>query len=306
MNINSPFTPHMSTHAAPQAPSTSRSSRFSLRSKSRPIVLSLLALPLVLGAPDAVQARKKTKAPVVAPLVLPHGKRVLFLLPLQLGVGWNANSVFTREFVPKASRAMKDAFRATGRYSLVEANRSDPIVQRGLIDDMFSAEEYEALLTTPTIESANAIVSKLTFDQTPKLGFSDQPQIVQIVMDRFPAQTGKPSVQIVARLYDFGLTTPTRTLTVIAGLQNVNGLAPAALTLASTTAGFKRLAQELAKPQAEAELPFLPSPVLPAAPAAAAEGTTGSTTEAATDAPAADVPKEDAPADPGGADNPAK
>lgn len=303
--INNHFTPHMSTHGAATAGAASHSSR-----RSRAVLrlgASLLALPLILGLPSATQARTtKTTTPQTPPLVLPHGKRVLFVLPLQLGTGWNANSVFTREFVPQATRALKNAFRATGRYSLVEAVRSDPIVQRGLADELFTVEEYEALLKEPTIENANAIVSKMTFDQTPKLRFSDTPQVMQIVMDRFPAQTGRPSVQIVARLYDIGLTVPTRTLTVIAGIQNVNGLAPPQLTLASTTAGFNRLALEFAKPAAEAELPFLPSPVLPAAPAAAA-GTPESATDApAADAPAADAPTEVAPADPGGQDNPVK
>lgn len=297
--INFQFFSPMSTHAAPKA---RFASIFSL-----PIATLVAVLPLVLSAPRPVQARSKKTAPTLpTPVVLPHGKRVLFLLPVQLGTGWNGNTVFTREFLPKASRALKDALRATGRYSLVEATRYDPIIQRGLADEAFTADEYEALLKEPTIENANAIVSKMTFDRLPKLGFSDAPQVMQVVLDRFPAQTGRPSVQLVAKLYDSGLTVPTRTLTVIAGLQNKNGLTPPQLTLASTTAGLNRIAEEFAKGPAEAEFPFLPSPVLPVAPAATAATDAPATPESATDAPAADAPKEAAPADPGGADNPAK
>lgn len=311
----------MSTQATRQATAKSHVARRGyLKKLSLASLPLLIVLPLTLSAPRAAQAQRSTNNSTngmnnsfSGPVVLPHGRSVLFLMPLQLGAGWNANSVFTREFLPRASTALKSALRSAGRFSIVDVLRSDPIIQRGLADELFSEEDYQTLLKEPTIENANAVVSKITVDQIPKLGFSGPPQIVQFVLDRFPAQTGRPSVQIVARLYDIGLNTPTRTLTVLASTQ-MPGMTPQQLTLSSTTAGFNRIAQEFAKPAAEGDLPFLPTPVLPAAPVVApAAPKEGATDVPATDVPATDVPaaddaappKEVAPENAGGGDNPA-
>lgn len=202
------------------------------------------------------KGRGREEGTEAAPLV---ARRVLLLLPLRLGAGWSANPVFTRGLLPRAAQALKDSLRGTGKFSIVEVHRHNPVLLRGVTDGMFTQEELDTLLREPTVENARLILSKLTFDQPPKLGFLDPPQIAEFVLERFPAGRGpgQPAVQVIGRLYNPGTPEAANTSTIVTALQGAD-LRPSDLTLASTALAFVRIASTFAQPLIEAEAPFLP------------------------------------------------
>ena len=96
------------------------------------------------------------------------GRRVVLLLPLQLGVGFNANREFGNLILPRAEAELANALEATGKFSVLRIHRFSPLVQRGLFEKRVTEEQVRNVTTDPvSIDSAMAFLSQYTFDQAP-------------------------------------------------------------------------------------------------------------------------------------------
>ena len=291
------------------------------------LLAASLALPLV--APASVQAQSQVgtqKSLATKPFV---PRRALLVLPLKTSATWQANSIFTQALLPRTQDALERALEGTGRYSVIEVNRFDAVLQRGVRDSSYTEEEMTALLEQPGVDAARALVSKMTFNRLPKLQFSQAPLIAEFILNQLTV-AGTTRVEVIGRLYDPAYVEPVKSFTVIGAPQPWSGASGAArktstvpvsmrpldLAAASAATAFVRIASEMLKiaPQFDAPLLASPQALTPFGGAAAVEGettttettetttestTTESTTEGTTEtpeAPADDAAPIDAPA----------
>ena len=96
------------------------------------------------------------------------GRRVVLLLPLQLGVGFNADREFGNLILPRAEAELAQALEATGKFSVLRVHRFSPLVQRGLFEKRVTEEQVRNVTTEPvSIDSAMTFLSQYTFEQAP-------------------------------------------------------------------------------------------------------------------------------------------
>ena len=118
------------------------------------------------SAQAAEMMRKEKNVPVE--LEPWPGRRVVLLLPLQLGVGFNADQQFGKLILPRAEAELTAALEATGKFSVLRVHRFSPLVQRGLQEKRITPADVSNITAEPiSIENATEFLSKYTFDQTP-------------------------------------------------------------------------------------------------------------------------------------------
>ena len=109
----------------PQA-SVRRPRRGSARLGARALMLACaLSAPLAAAVGPAQAAPRKTTGIEPWP-----GQRVLLLMPLTLGQGFNADQAFGRAILPQAEAALFEELQKTGKFSVVRAHRFSPLIQR--------------------------------------------------------------------------------------------------------------------------------------------------------------------------------
>ncbi len=99
------------------------------------------------------------------------GRRVLFLMPLQLGAGWNADVNFGRAILPRAEELLQNQLQKTGKFSVVRAHRFSPLVQRGLQEKRVTEDQVIGAIgddktgALPTLEGVSNLLGQFVFDR---------------------------------------------------------------------------------------------------------------------------------------------
>jgi len=211
--------------------------------------LTTLCLTLPVEMPAAHAAKKAMDKAAVAPALLEAwpGQRVVMLLPLQLGAGSNIEPAFGRAILPAAARGLREALLATGKFSIIEPYRFNPILLRGIQEGRPSRTEVMALVDTPTLETARVVMARLdpTFDQSPLIG---QFAIEELRISGTGKQT-RVQIQASGNLYEVSGGAATYSYVVTSDAFN-SGSTTASIQSAAEDA-FKRISIEFTKPLTE-------------------------------------------------------
>jgi hypothetical protein len=224
---------------------------FSRRTLATTFTLSAL-LGLGLAVPMA-HAQKRTKT---VGLEAWRGQRVLLLLPLELGEGFNVDRAFGQALLPDAEQSLQALLQATGKFSVMEPHRFNPVLQRAQVERAITATEFTTLVTAPTLENARLVLSKLSFDRPPMIA---QFFVEEIRLSGTPAKTSVQA-QVSGRLYELG--NPVALKTTVITSNSVTGRNVTTSTLVAMTDAFRRSTAEFVAPIEEIQL-ALPEPVVP-------------------------------------------
>jgi hypothetical protein len=99
------------------------------------------------------------------------GRRVLFMMPLQLGEGWNADVNFGRAILPRAEELLQNQLQKTGKFSVVRAHRFSPLIQRGLQEKRLTEDQVIGAIgddktgALPTLEGVSNVLGQFVFDR---------------------------------------------------------------------------------------------------------------------------------------------
>lgn len=217
-----------------------------------------------------------------------QGRRVLLLLPLQLGEGFNADRAFGQAILSRAESLLQQQLQATGKFSVIQVHRFSPLIQRGLQEKRLTEAQVADFLKAQTLENANTFLSQFVFDRPAMIADFRLEEVRAISDPKRPSV----QVQVSGRLYGAGnpiaikspvfTSEPART-----GRNNIERF------LAAANNAFMQAAMEMVAPLQDIEFPNVePAPAAvgtatPAAPntatpnaGAPASGTPDATTSA--------------------------
>ncbi len=237
-----------------------------MRHINRKIGASLLMGALMWApvmAPLGAQAAEEKKVKSVPVELEPWpGRRVVLLLPLQLGVGFNADREFGNLVLPRAEAELARALEATGKFSVVQVHRFSPLVQRGLQEKRVTEEQVRSVIAEPvSIDSAMNFISQYAFDQAPMIADFRLEEVRSSIPAPNPKmkskmKVGTPSVQaqVSGRLYQAGEAVAYKAPVVTsAGIQVGNNNIERYLYAVSDA--FTRIATEFTAPLEDVTLP---------------------------------------------------
>jgi hypothetical protein len=226
-------------------------------------VLPLLALPFALTAFAPAPSAHAAKRPAL--LEAWPGQRVLFLLPIQLGEGFNVDRAFGQALLPRASESLQHILQNTGKFSVVEAHRFNPILQRALTERRITNDELTNLINEPTKENVRLVFSKIDFDQPPMFA---EFTLEEVRLSGTQKDT-QVQTQISGRLYE--LANPVALKSTVITSNSFKAPRVSQATLLAANDVFAQTAAEFTRPidEIQIELPEAPAPVEPEPVAAA-------------------------------------
>jgi hypothetical protein len=138
------------------------------------------------------------------------GQRVLMLLPLGLGEGWNSTDAVGAAVLPEARQRLHSVLQSTGKFSVIEGHRFSPLLMRAVQERRVTQEQVNTLLKDTTLGNARIVLSKISFEQPP---FIADFRLEEVRAGGTPL---KPTVQmqVSARLYELGGQTAANTVVV--------------------------------------------------------------------------------------------
>ena len=170
----------------------------SRRMRSAIKLWGLAGVLMLLLAPTVCNAQRRT-----IPDWYPRfqtAQRVLLVLPVQLAEGWNADPRLGQSILSDADQALLWGLRGNPEYSLVRVHRFNPVLMRAVADRLITQEQFNTLVTTPTLENARTMLSGLNF--------GERPLIATFLLEQINLTGGKlrPGIQVQAsaRLYESG------------------------------------------------------------------------------------------------------
>ena len=214
-------------------------------------------------------------------------QRVLILLPLQFGPGWNLDRAKAALLMPIAEQRLQQALQRTGKFSTSQVHRYNPIFLRRIKDRPLTAEEklrtpgeeevlltreqFDALVANPTLKGVQDALASLRFDQAPL--------IAQFSMEEVSTQLGSPSpivmAQVTGQLYEYNNPIAIKTVVVTSdpvplyvprkvGKKNLMVRRSASdRILVAADNSFVQIAREFVKPVDDI---ILPEPTMPEIP----------------------------------------
>ena len=222
----------------------------------------MLVLPILVHAGTVgSQAATKTKPVALAPVNQAWpGKRVALVLPLRTVASWNANPEFTQMFLPQAQAALREAMSRTGKFSVLEVRRFNPVLMRAVQDGAATTDDLNTLLDQPTVPNAGVFLTKTSFNRAPLQSFATSATIGSFVMESVEQNDIGLRLKVTGRMYDPGSTTSSRALsaTVTVPYNFASGSARTPGVIAANV-GFDRVLQEFTRYPTERELPIMPS-----------------------------------------------
>jgi hypothetical protein len=193
---------------------------------------------LVLAPVAAVAQKRRSTLPSWYPRLQRH-QRALLVLPAHLGEGWNADPKLGQSILSDADQTLVGALRGNPEYSLVMVHRFSPVLMRALADRLITQDQFNTLITAPTVDNARTVLAQLPFAETPL--------IATFVIEQINLAGGKlrPGimVQASARLYELGNDIALRTSVMTSPPQinskqaTANAIRRAALDLISPPLG---------------------------------------------------------------------
>lgn len=125
-------------------------------------------------------------------------QRVVLLLPLTLGPGWNLEKDKAPLILPNAEQKLQQALQRTGKFSTTQLHRYNPIFLRGMQEKTLTREQVKALIASPSLEAVQGALSKMEFDQPPL--------IAEFSMEEITTEAGNPipsvRAQVTGKLYE--------------------------------------------------------------------------------------------------------
>jgi len=214
------------------------------------------------SAPLLCASSAQAKPPVATTEVWP-GRRVVFLLPVQLSSNWNIDPQWGQRLLPEAESRLRRALEATGKFSVIQPYRFNPMLQRALQEKRIDQAQLDAAVDTPSLQSASGVLDKL--------GFALPPLIAEFRLEEVRASgTEKaPSVQVqvLGKLYELNSESAAQTKVFTSDPIRGRGT-QAEQIIDATENAFRMVAAEFVRPPAEVELPRIDPPKTP-------EGETG-------------------------------
>lgn len=195
-------------------------------------------------------------------------QRVVLILPLQLGPGWNLNREQAAPILPEAEQKLQQAMQRTGKFSTTQLHRYHPIFLRAIQDKVLTREQVNTVLATPTVEAIQGALGKMRFDQPPLLA--------EFAMEEISTEAGSPiptvRSQVTGKLYEANDPVAFKTIVVTSepvplynarkkGNQTVYVRRNAAeRIIAAADDAFIQIAREFVKPLDEIKLPEVAVP----------------------------------------------
>ncbi len=179
---------------------------------------------------------KKPAAMLQKPSEYWPGRRVLIVLPVKPGAAWSADAELARALAPLAQTQLQEALGATDKFSATSAHRFNPVFQRALLEKRLTEEDITPFVAAPSLEGAQGIVSKLTFEQPLMIADVRLEELI-------PGGTVKaPTTQlrISGKLYEQGTAEPVKTLEVTS--RPAGGKTPDVRVSAAARQAFDELA----------------------------------------------------------------
>lgn len=138
------------------------------------------------------------------------GQRVVLLLPLQLGAGWNLDKDKSTKLLADAEAKLQLALQRTGKFSTTQLHRYNPLILRGVQEKLYTKEQAAALIATPTVDAVQKALAPMRFEQ--------EPLIAVVTLDEVATQPGAVNTDVVltatGKLYDISSATPIREVIV--------------------------------------------------------------------------------------------
>jgi hypothetical protein len=195
-------------------------------------------------------------------------QRVVLLLPLQFGPGWNLDKERAAYILPEAEQKLQQALQRTGKFSTMQVHRYNPVLLRAAQDKILTAEQVKTIVATPTVANVQAALGKMVFDQPPL--------IAEFSMDEITTEAGAPiptvRAQVTGKLYEANDPEAIKTVVVTSDPQPLyfarkqkgkivyvrRSAGDRILTAADNA--FEQIAHEFVKPLEDITLPEPPTP----------------------------------------------
>ena len=186
------------------------------------------------------------------------GKRVVMMLPLQLGEGWNANRELGNIVLPVAEQELQNALEATGKFSVTQPHRFNPLLRRAVQEGKLTDEMVIQVAASPTLENAREVLSKFDFDQTPMVAQFFLEEVLSTRVKNRQSVT----VQVTGRLYE--LDGPAVSNILLTSDPVTAGRTSYDQVLLAADDAFMRIAQQFVQPISDFALPSAMSQSAPA------------------------------------------
>jgi hypothetical protein len=262
--------------------------------KTTPKLAVLIALTGACLLP-ALPASAQSKQQRLSSREVWPGRRLVMLLPLQLSDNWNADPQFGQSLLRPAEFSLRRALENTGKFSVVQPYRFDPVFQRAVTEKRITKDQLDALVDTPTVQTASGVLANLGFELAPVIADFRIEEVRASGTEKNPAI----QVQVLGKLYDLNSAAATQTKVFTSDPIKQRGSQFDTVIEAAANA-FQMVANDFVKPPAEVELPRVappPTPPAKAKPAKPAKNQKGgkSTDSGKSEAPAATTPPATTP-----------
>lgn len=214
---------------------------------------ALIALSTLCGGFLCIQSKPAQAKPFVESSEAWPGRRVVLLLPLQLSDNWNADPQWGQRLLGPSEHRVRRALEATGKFSVIQTYQFDPVLQRALQDKLIDKTQLDALVATPTLQTAGGVGGILD-----KLGFPLKPLIADFRLEevRSSGDPKAPSVQVqvLGKLYELNSEAAQQTKVFTSDPVKKRGTQFDQVLDAADNA-FIMVANEFVRPPAEIALP---------------------------------------------------
>lgn len=137
-------------------------------------------------------------------------QRVVIIMPIQLGPGWNLNREQALPILPTAEQKFQQALQRTGKFSTTQLHRYNPIFLRGIQDKILTREQVDAIVAKPTLEEVQRALSLMRFEQPPLIA---DIALDEVTVEASPTAPALRS-QVTGRLFEANNPVAIRTISV--------------------------------------------------------------------------------------------
>ena len=218
----------------------------------RILVGTLVALLVVGPSVTTVQAQN---ASFISGREVWPGRRLVMLLPLQLSDNWNADARWGQTLLRPSESQLRKALEATGKFSVVQPYRFDPILQRAILDKRIAKDQIEDLVTTPSLQSASSVLANLGFELTPMIADFRLEEVRASGSEKAPTI----QVQVLGKLYPLNSQEADQTKVFTSDPERYR-ISQFDTVIHAATNAFQMVAAEFVKPITEAVLPRVEPP----------------------------------------------
>jgi hypothetical protein len=175
---------------------------------------------------------------------------VVYLLPVQLSANWNIDPQWGQRLLPESEQRLRRALEATGKFSVVQPYRFNPMLQRALQEKRIDQAQLDAAVDTPSLQSASGVLDKLGLPLAPLIAEFRLEEVRASGTEKAPAV----QVQVLGKLYELNSEQAAQTKVFTSDPIRRRGTQSEQIVDAAENA-FQMLAAEFVRPPADVELP---------------------------------------------------